>query len=292
VYSSFDFALEEIALVLFTTIAPVGACSCIILALILIFSRTESAEYLRLSKRMIVPITIATLGFVASATHLGTPENALYAFTGVGRSPLSNEIFFAVVFLALGGSFWLVSYSRQFQQPRLHIAHRLWCAAIVLTGSIFIAFAAFAYHVDTIITWKNSYVPINLIVGAVTGGSLLTILTLKIAGWPSLKRMSTLLCLIAVVALAANGVVLFLQNLELPMATNLYGTAVDLVPRYSLAIGVYLILGSASIALTFWVTRREASVSVLLGLLLLFFIGLFPVRFSFYMMHMIVGLGL
>ena len=43
------------------------------------------------------------VGLVASATHLGNPANALYVFLGVGRSPLSTEVFCAVVFLALGG---------------------------------------------------------------------------------------------------------------------------------------------------------------------------------------------
>ena len=52
------------------------------------------------------------VGLVASATHLGNPSNALYVFLGVGRSPLSTEVFFAVVFLALAGLYWLVRFRR------------------------------------------------------------------------------------------------------------------------------------------------------------------------------------
>ena len=50
------------------------------------------------------------VGLVASATHLGNPANALYVFTGVGRCPLSTEVFAAVIFLALAGVYLLYSF--------------------------------------------------------------------------------------------------------------------------------------------------------------------------------------
>ncbi|MFR1640267.1 MAG: DmsC/YnfH family molybdoenzyme membrane anchor subunit [Eggerthellaceae bacterium] len=46
-------------------------------------------------------------GGPAASTHLGNPANALFVFLGVGRSPLSNEVFCAVVFLPLAGVYWL-----------------------------------------------------------------------------------------------------------------------------------------------------------------------------------------
>ena len=90
------------------------------------------------------------VGLIASATHLGNPSNALYVFTGVGRSPLSTEVFAAVIFLALAGVFWLYSFA---ERPHVGLQRGL-LAAIDVAIVAFVVAVAFAYSVDTILTWS------------------------------------------------------------------------------------------------------------------------------------------
>ncbi len=100
----FSIALSEITLVLFTTLAPSGAVAYLIMGLPLLAGRATGDAARRLSRMSCLPLVVAMVGLVASATHLGNPSNALYVFTGVGRSPLSTEVLCAVAFLALAAN--------------------------------------------------------------------------------------------------------------------------------------------------------------------------------------------
>ena len=104
-------ALGEITLVLFTTLAPSGVMAFILMGLPLVRGGLNADVRQRIQRFLSIPLVTSMVGLVASATHLGNPANALYVFLGVGRSPLSTEVFCAVVFLALAGVYWLYSGS-------------------------------------------------------------------------------------------------------------------------------------------------------------------------------------
>ena len=104
-----ETALNEITLVLFTSIAPAGVVGFIMMAWVA-FSTTDKARADAASRHLVIPLTLAITGLIASATHLGTPANALYVISGIGRSPLSNEVVAAVAFLAIGGVYWIASF--------------------------------------------------------------------------------------------------------------------------------------------------------------------------------------
>ena len=106
----FSLAFGEITLVLFTTLAPSGAVAYLIMGLPVLVGRAQDEVARRLNRWSCLPLVVTMVGLIASATHLGNPSNALYVFTGVGRSPLSTEVFAAVIFLALAGVFWLYSF--------------------------------------------------------------------------------------------------------------------------------------------------------------------------------------
>ena len=106
------FALEEMPLVLFTALAPSGTVCMVALMALLLSHRFELEYCPRLNQAMWLPLAVTTVGLVAAAAHLGTPANALYVFSGVGRSPLSNEVACAVLFLVVCGVNWLLSFIR------------------------------------------------------------------------------------------------------------------------------------------------------------------------------------
>ena len=144
----FSVALSEITLVLFTTLAPSGAVAYLLMSLPVLSGRAAGDTARRLNQLTCLPLLVAMVGLVASATHLGNPANALYVFTGVGRSPLSTEVFAAVIFLALAGVYWLYSFA---EHPRVGLQRGL-LAAIDVAIVAFVSSVAFAYNVDTIVT--------------------------------------------------------------------------------------------------------------------------------------------
>ncbi len=97
--SGFETALGEITLVLFTTLAPTGALAVLIMGLPIIVGKATEHEIARINKYLCIPLIVSMVGLIASATHLGNPANALYVFSSLGTSPLSNEVL-------LQWSFW------------------------------------------------------------------------------------------------------------------------------------------------------------------------------------------
>lgn len=288
--SGFDTALGEITLVLFTTLAPSGVLAFMIMAAVLVRGGLDDALRRRINQFLCIPLMISMVGLIASATHLGNPANALYVFMGVGRSPLSTEVFCAVVFLMLAGVYWLYSFS---QRPHVGL-QRVWSAAIVVAGAAFITAVAFAYDAETIVSWSTAYVPAALWLNAVVGGPLVALLSLSVAGASEvLGKIGTVLCGASAVASVGNTVVYAMQGAGLSGIGNSFGTAADLVPFFGLAVAAFFACCAAADVLAWRAARRKPSVAWVHFVVpcVFAYAGIFIMRFVFYMMHMTVGLG-
>lgn len=289
--SGFDTALGEITLVLFTTLAPWGVVAFICMGLPVLGRGASVALRQRLNVFLGLPLVVAMVGLVASATHLGNPANALYVFLGVGRSPLSTEVFCAVVFLALAGLYWLYNFVEH-PKPQLQ---RAWLVLAMLAGAVFVAAVGCAYAADTIVSWHTVYVPLNLMLNALVGGPILAIAGLRAAGYEPVEgRMGRVLTMVAAAALAVNVVTFGVQGADLASIENSYLTAAELVPSYGLMVCAFGVLGMAGIgldAVELWPRRVRLSVGRAAGAAVLVLAGIFVMRFAFYMMHMTVGLG-
>lgn len=288
--TGFTRALSEITLVLFTTLAPSGVFAFMVMCAVLIGGKLDDTLRRRINQFLCIPLVISMVGLVASATHLGNPANALYVFMGVGRSPLSTEVFCAVLFLLLAATYWLYSFART---PRLRL-QKIWAGLVVLCGTIFITAIAFAYHAETIVSWHTWYTPLGIWLNALVGGPLLALLSLQVAqAEPVIKRAGKALCFISAGALGANTLVLGLQGAALPTLQNSFGTAADLVPFYGVLVVAFFLCCLAGILL-FWLPLRKKQLPKLSHALIactLVLVGIFLVRFAFYLMHMTVGLG-
>ena len=287
----FATALGEITLVLFTTLAPSGAIALALMGLPIVAGRASEDERRRIDKFVSVPLVVSMVGLVASATHLGNPANALYGFVGVGRSPLSTEVFCAVVFLALAGVYWLYSFA---ERPRRGL-QRGWMAALIVASGAFVTSVAFAYAADTIVSWDTWHVPANLWLNALVGGPLLALLGLRLARFaPADSLFGRVLVGMAVVALALNVGGYVLQGADLPGLRNAFVSAAGLVPSFGVLVAVFGVCGVLGIGLDGWalfVKRRPLSVVRASVACVFAFAGIFAMRFAFYMMHLTVGLG-
>ncbi|MEG1098077.1 MAG: DmsC/YnfH family molybdoenzyme membrane anchor subunit [Raoultibacter sp.] len=286
----FETALGEITLVLFTTLAPSGTVAFIVMSLVLFFAPLDDALRRSINQFLCIPLVVTLVGLVASATHLGNPANALYVLLGVGRSPLSNEVFAAVFFLGLAGTYWLLSFS---ETPRLRL-QKLWLIPTVLAGLVLVGAIAFAYAADTIISWNSAYVPLSLWLNALLGGPLLALASLRVARLQDARGMlGRAICLVSGVALVANIAVYGLQNATLASTVNSYASAADLVPYYPAMIAAFGVLAAAGIALSASTHLRgkKGSLPFDIAACTLVFAGIFIMRFAFYMMHMTAGIS-
>lgn len=338
----FSLAFGEITLVLFTTLAPSGAVAYLIMGLPVLVGRAQDEAARRLNQWSCLPLVVTMVGLIASATHLGNPSNALYVFTGVGRSPLSTEVFAAVIFLALAGVFWLYSFA---ERPRVGLQRGLLAAIDVA----FVVAVAFAYNVDTILTWSLPLVPVSLLLNALFGGPLLALVGFAVASrglsttpaaepsivhaepegtskvhvepegaskvgsaaahvFPSRCGARVLLAL-ATAACAANVAVYAVLGFQLQCIENELVSAADLVVGYPVYLAAFALLAVCALVLAWRAEAqgarrrptecqaaeaqgaRRRSLPHLAAASTLAFTALFLMRFTFYMSHLTIGLG-
>ena len=279
-------ALSEITLVVFTTFGPAGACAFVMVSLFAVFGKVPSDVRTRLNRYLIAPVLIAMVGLVASATHLGTPANALYVLTGIGRSPLSNEVGAAVLFLALSASLWFSSFFAK----EYAVFRKILAGFAVTAALLFIHAVAIVYSVITIPTWASVYAPFNQWMLALILGSFIALLTLYWAGCGECRRFEIITLAISAAALLLSLVSFMLQSMELSGITNSWTSADELMPVYGLVIGIYAAAELIAIVLVapIKVIRSHISRFPFVACTISAF-GVFVMRFSFYMMHMTIG---
>ena len=297
----FSAAFSEITLVLFTTLAPSGAVAYALMSLPVVKGGLADDVHRRIDKALAIPLIATLVGLVASATHLGNPANALYVFMGVGRSPLSNEVSCAVVFLAFAGVYWLYSFA---VKPNRTL-QRVLAACACVGAAVCVTAIAFAYSARTIVSWDTPFAPAALWLNALVGGPVLAIVGLRFARWKSWgNRYGCAMIALAVAALAACAVVYGLQGAWLSSVGNSVRAATDLVPDYAVQVVAFALFALAGIAvdavpLAKALRKRASSPAGEMTLSIpraavasaLVFVGIFTMRFSFYMMHMTVGIS-
>ena len=259
---------DAFSLGLFTSLAPAGVVAFLALALVRLWSRDRTAS-VRIDRMIALPFSVVLIGFIASATHLGTPANALHVFSGVGRSPLSNEVLSAVAFLFLVGSYWMMAFKERFPDA----VAKPWLALACLAGIALIACTSMAYNVDTVPTWDTAFTPANLVLAALLAGPVLGLLFLELA--------------------QVRPRALALHQESLSAIANNEFAASTLAPSYPAVIGAHLIVGAIALAIAGLSMKRVQSRRTTLALRatasLLALAAVFVTRIVFYHLHMTVG---
>lgn len=279
--------LDNLSLALFTALAPAGVIAFIILALVRLRAPSRDRA-VRIDRTIALPFAVALIGFIASATHLGTPANALHVFAGVGTSPLSNEVLAAVVFLFLTGSYWMMAFKVNFPDA----AAKPWLVIACLAGIVLLTCTSQAYAVRTVPTWNTPFTPANLILGGIFEGCLLGLLLLEVAREPHGKQGPVLLA-VAAAGFIANISTMAAQNSALAAIANNEFAAVALVPDYPLVIGFYAVAGfgaltAAALSLRSGISDRRRLI-LRIAAVALAFAAVFTTRIAFYNLHMTVG---
>lgn len=288
-----EMALNEISLVVFTSIAPAGAVGYVFMALISRCAHDAQAGE-RSDRFLVIPLLLVLTGLIASATHLGTPANALYVLTGLGRSPLSNEVVSAATFLALGGAYWILAFPyRQRTAPKTALL-----AASVVAAVLFVHFVSRAYAVESILTWNNPIAPFTQWACAVAAGAPVALMGLRAAQFPVARKVAVvLIAASAAAAVSCAG----LLGVERQIVADMHTVTVDagdMMPFFTAQIGAFLVLAAAGIAFACAGERSAGALdgakrtnTLVLFAASVFFLLLacFVVRFAFYAMYMTAG---
>lgn len=278
---------DAFSLALFTSLAPAGVVAFLALAFARLWTRDQEAA-VRIDRIIALPFSVVLVGFIASATHLGTPANALHVFSGIGRSPLSNEVLSAVAFLFLVGSYWMMAFKERFPNALA----KPWLALACLAGAALIVCTSVAYSVNTVPTWDTGFTPANLVLSALLAGPVLGLLFLEIARTRP-RALEIALAVCAGIALAVGTIVLVLHQTSLDGIANNEFSAITLVPHYPTAISAHLVLGAAALVLAALSLKRVQSHRTTLALRIaasaLALIAVFVTRIAFYHLHMTVG---
>lgn len=235
------------SLAVFTALAPAGAVAFAIAAAFVATHRDmPPASRDALSHWLIVPLGATWAGFIASATHLGTPANALHAVEGVGRSPLSNEVVAVVAFLFFAGMYWLYTFKASYSRR---------CADVLAVLSIvsciaMVCMMALAYSVPTVPSWDTWHAPANLCLSALAGGLPLAAAVLH-AFAPDTCRWHAALLRVAPVAIAACAATMACYAVYLGGVRNNVASAADAGALYGAAVAAFLVLSGAG-----WFVQR------------------------------------
>lgn len=289
-------ALMEIALVVFTALAPAGALAYMALALACVFG-PAAFDSRKVQRHLVIPLMVAIVALVAAATHLGTPANALYVMNGVGRSPLSNEVISVAVFLAIGGWTWIVSFSNKPIDGLLRVG----CALAAIAALVSVHFISMAYAVDTIPTWNAKYVPMTMWLGGLSAASPLVLVSIAFARIVPSNAVVRACLVLTAAAAVANAVLLMIGLSGFEAIHTTVNNAAELARWSKPGALVYLILeGCAVVGIVIAIepmrhvasTNRSHRLAVaLLGAsCICVFAANFVMRFAFYSTYMTVGL--
>ncbi len=285
-------ATGEITLVVFTTLGPASALAYLIMLIPFFAPHRGDEEKARVRKQLWIPLVLCMCGLISSATHLGNPANALYVLSHVGESPLSNEILAASAFLACAALFWLSGFALR---PRRAFDLAVG-VLVVVTGIVFIFAVAFAYNVETILTWSQPAVPASIVLSAFVAGPLLATFCLAFSESQStgLRFERIYLCSSAVASLLWIACQVC-YGLALQGVGNALFSAMELVGGYWACLALACVLLVASFALSgFYLLRhgRVPSLARVCASAVCALAAIFIMRFLFYMAHMTVGVAI
>lgn len=287
-------AFAELPLALFSTLAPMGAGAFLILAVLFGTTKLDDAALSRVDKFTAIPVVLVIAGFVAAFFHLANPLNAFDVFTGLGSSPMSNELAVGCLFAVIMLVYWIWAMSGKMSMgARKGLA---WATAII--GLVFAWFTGMAYMIDTIPSWNTLAAPVQVLGFSLVGGGAVGVLVLVLAQLSDALRNGALKGTVQVVL--AAGIVLGAGGLLVQAATtgamsNAVFSGADLVSGAMAIIvcGVICLVGAGACG-AFAVRGAGASAltGVSLGAAILALAGILMLRLAFYAMELSVGVSI
>ncbi|WP_392559902.1 dimethyl sulfoxide reductase anchor subunit family protein [Orbus mooreae] len=178
--------MNELPLVFFTVLGQMGAGTVLMTSLYSLICK-QTTSVIKIMRINTVALIIMALAMIIASFHLGHPLRALNVIFGIGRSPMSNEIFtFGILFSVTFISVLLTYFSQPDNGNRLQLLKKLThkinhipgmaklLALVLIIVSLFFIWTIVAtYMLTTVKNWDTPYTVLQmystmLILGGVT----------------------------------------------------------------------------------------------------------------------------
>lgn len=282
-----EAAFAEFPLALFTTLAPVGAGTYIALALAFATGTFSDEQLKKADKMTVIPFIVALVGFICSIFHVANPVHAFGIFSGIGSSPLTNEVVVGIVFMVVAFVYTVLALA-----GKLGGARKAFSIVVAILAVVFAIFVGMAYLIPTVSSWNSFLVPVQILGFSLLGGAALGALVLALAKAAEPEQLASygksLFALVIVGAvLAIAGVVIHLVmvagsgNAVMTGAGVVAGAApFAVIGLVLLVIAVIELARGVKKGLTVGIAAR-ATVESLVGVLL--------ARLAFYALFLSIG---
>ncbi len=189
--------MHELPLVFFTIFGQLSAGMILLSSLFYLVYRSKNKLAIT-QKINAVALIFMAIGMAIASFHLGQPLRAFNVIFGIGRSPMSNEIFTFGLLFAMTFAFVLLNYfvlypnstKLQIIKPlcqkinRIPHLNYLLAMILVILSLFFVWTIVLTYMLATIKTWDSCYTAIQMYTAMlVLGGIAVTWLGLYRAGY-------------------------------------------------------------------------------------------------------------
>lgn len=284
-------AFAELPLALFTTLAPLGAGAFVALALAFLTTPLTAEQIKKIDRMTLIPLVVVLIGFAASFFHLADPLHAPFVLSGIGHSPLSNEILVGSIFVVVALVYWIAAL-----RGKLTGGARKGCVAVVaVMALVFAVFTGLAYTMDTIASWNTPLVPVQVLGFSLVGGMSLGCLVLALSGVLSDALKTTFKAAVIIVALLGLVAAVFGlcgQVMAINAMQNPLVCGADLVAGVMpwLVAGVICLVVSAAAVVAVALSGKNPVVFLAVGSVVAVG-GIFLARLVFYAVQLSVGLS-
>ena len=281
--------MAEMPLALFTTLAPVGAGAFIALAVAFFTTKFSDEQLKKIDRMTTIPVVVLVAGFICAFFHLASPMHAFGVFTGLGASPLSNELLAGVVFAVLAIVYWIVALAGKLGEG----ARKGFAAVVAVMAVVFACFTGAAYMMETIASWNTPMVPVAVLGFSLLGGVSLGVLVLALSG--ALEdaakggfKMAAPVVLVVGLVLGIAG--LLVQVMSVSGMGNALVDGADLVAAASAPMWIGVVCMVVAAAAAFMALRNSKSTALAVAAPVLAIVGVFAARLAFYAVQLSVGL--
>lgn len=288
-----EAAFAEMPLALFSTLSPMGAGAFVILSIANMTNRFDSDDLKKIDHMTIIAVALVLVGFIAAFFHLANPLNAIFALSGIGESPLSNELAAGCVFTILMLIYWIWAMT-----GKMTLGMRKALSIVVaVAGVIFAFFTGLAYMIDTIPSWNTAAGPVQMVGFSLMGGTAVGVAIVSLAGFARQMREGSLktgTIIVFVVGLVLGLGAFAIQAVAASGMSNALFSGTGLIAGATVAIVCGVICLAATGVCDFLVIRGgSASVAarVSVGAIVLAAVGILLMRLAFYSMQLSVGLA-
>ena len=266
-----------------------GAGAFAVLAAAFCTMKLDDVKIKAIDRFSLIPLGLIAVGFIASFFHLASPLKAYGVLSGIGHSPLSNEIAVGMVFFVAAIVYVALGFAGKLSAS----ARKPFALVVAVLALVFSLFTGLAYMMSTIPSWDSPLVPLEMIGSALLGGALLALVVLALAkafdgvDGHVMKSVAFLAGVIGFVAVAVALVGHFDMLGELWSPAVAGASLAEVVVPFlwaAAACGVIGVacLGVASFGKSVLVPAGVGAVASL--------VGIFLVRFAFYAVWMSIGL--